>query len=75
MPHGHCHVPCRLLKEFEREARTDGMPAEILRERKGALAQQINEMLQKKKDISANANRDDLFAGAAAPEEQNIESE
>ncbi len=65
----------RLLKEFEREARTDGMPANVLAERKKALADQLNGFINRKKDIGNQANKDELFAGATKDEEQPMERE
>jgi SNARE protein len=65
----------RLLKDFEREARTDGMPAPILAERKKELADGLNELISRKKDITNAVQKEDLFAGAAQPEETNVEGE
>jgi SNARE protein len=67
--------PCRLLKDFEREARTDGMPAPILAERKKALADELNELIKRKKEIGAFAERSELLEGATGPpQEDNLES-
>jgi hypothetical protein len=66
---------CRLLKDFEREARTDGMPAPLLAERKKALADELNDFIKKKKEIGAFAERSELLEGATGPpQEDNLES-
>lgn len=62
-----------LLKEFEREARTDGMPAAVLAERKKAIADELNDLISKKKELGAGASKDELFAGAAVAEEEKLE--
>mmetsp|Transcript_20025 Transcript_20025/g.50810 ORF Transcript_20025/g.50810 Transcript_20025/m.50810 type:complete len:287 (-) Transcript_20025:535-1395(-) len=62
-----------LLKEFEREARADGMPVPMLQERKKAFADQLNTYIQQRKEIGTGAVKDELFAGAVKPQEENIE--
>jgi hypothetical protein len=63
----------RLLKEFEREARADGMPVPMLQERKKALADQLNTYIQQRKEIGSGAVKDELFAGAVKQQEEDIE--
>ena len=45
----------RLIKEFEREARTDGMPPLDLATRKKALVQELNGYITAKKDFTVAA--------------------
>jgi hypothetical protein len=48
-------LPCaRLIKEFEREARTDGVPPADLATRKKALVQELNGFIGMKKERSAD---------------------
>ncbi|KAI8473157.1 MAG: hypothetical protein J3K34DRAFT_361577, partial [Monoraphidium minutum] len=55
-----------LVKEFEREARIDGMPARELAERKRALVNELNSYIALKKNYSgADEARGELLAGAA----------
>ncbi len=63
----------RQLKDFEREARADGMPAPLLLERKKALANELNALIARKKEIAAFGEREDLMQGQAVKEEDNIE--
>jgi hypothetical protein len=64
----HAH---RLIHEFEREARTDGMPARELADRKRRLANQLNAFIARKKAASGTEEgRNELLAGAAAPMQQ-----
>ncbi len=65
---------CSLLKDFEREARTDNMPASVLAERKKALADKLNALIEAKKELAVSVTKDDLFAGAAVAEEENLDS-
>ncbi len=65
----------RLLKEFELEARADGMPAALLAQRKKALADQLNALIQRKKELGQAATKDELLAGAAVHQEANLEGE
>lgn len=62
-----------LLKDFEREARTDGMPAELLSQRKKVLADALNTLIQRKKEVGQAATKDELFAGAVEKQEENLE--
>jgi novel plant SNARE len=56
----------RLIKEFEREGRTDGMPAKELAERKRSLVNDLNNFIAMKKQFGAQAeSREQLFDGAA----------
>lgn len=58
----HAH---RLIQEFEREARTDGMPSRELADRKRRLVNQFNEYVNlKKQHSSTEAGRGELLAGA-----------
>lgn len=57
----------RLIQEFEREARTDGMPSRELADRKRKLVNQFNEYVNlKKQHSSTEAGRGELLAGAGA---------
>lgn len=59
-------VLCRLIQEFEREARTDGMPTRELADRKRKLVNQFNTYVNLKKQHSTTeAGRGELLAGAA----------
>lgn len=62
-----------LLKEFEREARADGMPVPMLQDRKKVLADQLNTYIQQRKEIGVGAQKDELFAGGIQPQEETIE--
>ena len=56
----------RLIKEFEREGRTDGMPAKELADRKRNLVNELNNFIAMKKQFGAQSeNREQLFDGAA----------
>jgi novel plant SNARE len=56
----------RLIKEFEREGRTDGMPAKELADRKRNLVNELNNFIAMKKQYGAQSeNREQLFDGAA----------
>ncbi|GBF88675.1 hypothetical protein Rsub_01574 [Raphidocelis subcapitata] len=56
-----------LIKEFEREARTDGMPARELAERKRVLVNEFNSYVALKKGYaSADEARGELLAGTSA---------
>ena len=46
---------CRLIKDFEREARMDGMPTPTLATRKKQLVQDLNGYISKKKAMSEQA--------------------
>ena len=45
---------CRLIKDFEQEARTDGMPPAELATRKKGLVQQLNDFIAMKKERGAS---------------------
>ena len=47
-------LACRLIKEFEREARTDGVPSAELASRKKALVQELNCYIAMKKERSGD---------------------
>lgn len=56
----------RLIQEFEREARTDGMPTRELADRKRRLVNTFNTYVNlKKQHSSTEAGRGELLAGAA----------
>eukprot|EP00879_Flechtneria_rotunda_P007130 GHRR01007482.1.p1 GENE.GHRR01007482.1~~GHRR01007482.1.p1 ORF type:complete len:286 (+),score=109.54 GHRR01007482.1:322-1179(+) len=58
-----------LIHEFEREARTDNMPARELADRKRRLVNQLNSYIALKKQYSSTEDgRNELMAGAAATE-------
>ena len=69
------HVHCSLIKEFEQEARTDGMPAAELTSRKKGMVQQLNEYIAKKKELGSDiAGRKELIGAAKrgdAPKDYN----
>jgi hypothetical protein len=65
----------RLIKDFEREARVDGMPPDILSDRKKVLADQLNKFISQKKEVTTAIQKEDLFAGAVHPEEEELERE
>ena len=59
------HAVRRLIREFEREARTDGMPPNELNARKKELVQQLNGFIGMKKAYGAQAQqRGELLDGA-----------
>ena len=56
----------RLIKDFEREARTDGMPARELADRKRKLVNEVNSYIALKKGYSSTeSSRGELLSGAA----------
>ena len=56
----------RLIKEFEREARTDGISAAELANRKKAMVQELNNFISMKKERSADLDaRKELVAGGS----------
>lgn len=64
-------LPCRLIREFEREARTDGMPANELNFRKKQYVQELNGFIGLKKAYSgAAAQRSELLEGAKSETEK-----
>jgi SNARE protein len=59
------HCACSLIHEFEREARTDGMPAREMADRKRRLANELNRFIALKKQYSSTEEgRNELLAGA-----------
>ncbi|GAX79492.1 hypothetical protein CEUSTIGMA_g6933.t1 [Chlamydomonas eustigma] len=63
-----------LIKEFEMDARADGMPAPMLAERKRDLVNRINGFIATKKAITEEqAGKNALLAGASQPAEQNLQ--
>jgi hypothetical protein len=72
---GYLVAFCRLLRDFEREARTDGMPEALLAQRKKALANELNDLIRIKKELGVFAERNELFEGAAGPSQgENLDS-
>jgi hypothetical protein len=62
---------CRLIQEFEREARTDGMPSRELADRKRKLVNQFNTYVNlKKQHSSSEQGRGELLAGAATGQDE-----
>lgn len=58
----------RLIKEFEREARNDSMPADELLRRKEALVHELNTFISIKKTQTQILNtRMELLAGSSTP--------
>lgn len=58
---------CRLIKEFEREARTDGITAADLANRKKNLVQELNNYISMKKDRSSDLDaKKELVAGSSS---------
>lgn len=56
---------CSLIKEFEQEARMDGMTAAELTSRKKGLVQQLNDFIAKKKEYGNDiAGRKELIGAA-----------
>eukprot|EP00878_Enallax_costatus_P004352 GHUV01004588.1.p2 GENE.GHUV01004588.1~~GHUV01004588.1.p2 ORF type:complete len:286 (+),score=100.88 GHUV01004588.1:345-1202(+) len=56
-----------LIHDFEREARTDGMPARELADRKRKLVTELNSFINQKKQYSSTEDgRNELLAGAGA---------
>lgn len=47
---------CRLIKDFEREARMEGMPVATLAARKKGLVQELNSFIAQKKAASEQAD-------------------
>ena len=63
--------PCSLIREFEREARTDGMPPNELNFRKKQYVQELNGFIGLKKAYSGQAGqRAELLDGAKTEAEQ-----
>ncbi len=62
---------CRLIREFEREARTDGMPANELNFRKKQYVQELNGFIGLKKAYSgASGQRSELMDGSKSETEK-----
>ena len=57
----------RLIKEFEREARTDGMPPLDLATRKKTLVSELNGYITAKKDFTTAAAQKADLTGASSP--------
>lgn len=65
---------CRLIKDFEREARADGVPQNELAARKKALAAELNGFIALKKEFAqTEGTKADLLNGAAPEAEQALE--
>lgn len=66
---------CRLIKEFEHEARADGMPTELFQERRRVLVNGLNGFIAQKNELKQlNADRGELMSGAQQKEEEDINS-
>eukprot|EP00884_Botryococcus_braunii_P012278 jgi/Botrbrau1/21050/Bobra.0144s0051.1 len=62
-----------LIKDFEREARADGMPADELAARKKGRVQELNALIQRKKDLaSANEAHAQLLADKKGKNERGV---
>lgn len=73
--HARLLAPRRLIREFEREARTDGMPPNELNARKKEMVQQLNGFIGMKKAFGAQAaQRGELLEGAQTAQ-QTVDSE
>jgi hypothetical protein len=55
----------RLIKDFEREARADGLPAADLANRKRELVQELNGYIAMKKELSAQSSTRAELLGSA----------
>ena len=67
---------CRLIKDFEREARTDGMPTAALAARKKDLVLELNRYIEQKKQYSTDAQtRSALLGGKGGTERELSPSE
>lgn len=47
------------------------MPPSVLGDRKKALANELNQFISMKKEVGQDLNKDELFAGAVAQQEEN----
>lgn len=57
--------PCSLIKDFELEARADGMAQKELTDRRRFMADELNRFINMKKDFtSSEAGKGELFDGA-----------
>lgn len=64
-----------LIREFEREARTDGMPPAELNMRKKEMVQELNGFIGLKKAYSSQSvARNELLAGGKLPGDQNLDT-
>ena len=67
---------CRLIKDFEQEARTDGMPPAELATRKKGLVQQLNDFIAMKKERGANITaKQELIGTKKAPAVKDVNGE
>ena len=67
---------CRLIKDFEQEARTDGMPPAELATRKKGLVQQLNDFIAMKKERGANITaKQELIGTKRAPAVKDVNGE
>jgi hypothetical protein len=68
---------CRLIRDFERDARADNMASEELNRRKKEMVQELNGFIGLKKAYSAQATqRTELIGGVAAgPSEEEMQGE
>lgn len=57
---------CRLIKDFEREARMDGMAVTLLAAKKKTLVQELNSYIAQKKAISEQNESRDALLGTTA---------
>eukprot|EP00798_Chlamydomonas_sp_ICE-L_P029073 gene29073-32279_t len=65
-----------LVKDFEREARAEGMPPSILGDRKRFLVGELNTYIAQKKEYGgAQKDRQSLLSGAAVQEEEDVQRE
>ena len=59
---------CRLIKDFEKEARAENLPAQELTNRKRAMVQELNNFITQKKDrSSALSAKAELLAESSSP--------
>ena len=68
-------LACRLIKDFEREARTDGMPTAVLAMRKKDLVQELNKFVEQKKLYSTDAQSRTALLGKGGIERELTPSE
>mmetsp|Transcript_5137 Transcript_5137/g.11178 ORF Transcript_5137/g.11178 Transcript_5137/m.11178 type:complete len:294 (+) Transcript_5137:264-1145(+) len=63
-----------LIKDFEREARVEGMPAAILANRKREMVNQLNAFIEMKKQVAqGQVDKTDLLSGAKVEQEENYD--
>ena len=74
-----CLLPscvCRLIKDFEQEARTDGMPPAELATRKKGLVQQLNDFIAMKKERGASITaKQELIGTKKGPAVKDVNGE